>query len=202
MFRHVLARSRIHRDAAFRHRLTHFFRPASNKPKRPTNANIPPPRREAERGLSSWIARLRSWLPPRQPPLIEQLFPSLPKYLSQHPKTAGVVLGLRWVVAGGLAWHITCEYFFTLQGAWGISMLPTIASEGDILWISKYYRRGRGLEIGDVVSFRSPIKPGVFAVKRIIGMPGDFVLRGTPDTDGMMLQVRLRCLESLGEAIA
>lgn len=73
-------------------------------------------------------------------------------------------------------------------------MLPTIASSGDWLLISKYYRRGRQLSVGDVVSFKHPINVGEYAVKRIVGMPGDFVVvtgltgKGKGE-DGRMLQV-------------
>ncbi|KAK4539174.1 hypothetical protein LTR36_001174 [Oleoguttula mirabilis] len=69
-------------------------------------------------------------------------------------------------------------------------MLPTIASAGDMLLISKYYRRGRQLGVGDVVSYKHPIRPGEYAVKRILGMPGDFVVVETPGKGvGRMIQV-------------
>lgn len=41
-----------------------------------------------------------------------------------------------------------------------------------------------------MVSFRSPVKPWEGAIKRVIGMPGDFVLRDSPDSPSdMMIQV-------------
>lgn len=70
-------------------------------------------------------------------------------------------------------------------------MLPTLESSGTSVLISKFYRRGRGIEVGDMVSFTHPIEPEFRAIKRVIGMPGDFVLRDTPGKgDGMMIQVR------------
>jgi hypothetical protein len=46
--------------------------------------------------------------------------------------------------------------------------------------------------VGDLVSFRIPSQEGQMGVKRIIGMPGDYVLMGTPGERGQdkMIQVR------------
>ncbi|KAI5362514.1 putative peptidase S26A, signal peptidase I, lexA/Signal peptidase-like superfamily [Septoria linicola] len=68
-------------------------------------------------------------------------------------------------------------------------MVPTIESYGEWIWISKYYRRGRGVQIGDLVSFKSPIVAGEQAVKRVVGLPGDFVLMDTPGKSDTMIQV-------------
>lgn len=69
-------------------------------------------------------------------------------------------------------------------------MMPTIFSFGEWVWISKYYRRGRDVEVGDLVSFKSPIRDGEHAIKRVIGLPGDFVLMNTPGKSDAMIQVR------------
>ena len=68
-------------------------------------------------------------------------------------------------------------------------MLPTINSDGDWVIISKYYRRGRGIEVGDLISFHHPVEQKVDSIKRVIGLEGDFVLRDTPGTTGKMMQV-------------
>lgn len=69
-------------------------------------------------------------------------------------------------------------------------MVPTINPSGQWVIISKSYRRGKGVEVGDIVSYRHVIEPWSSASKRVIGMPGDFVLRYTPETgDGTMIQV-------------
>jgi inner membrane protease subunit 1 len=99
---------------------------------------------------------------------------------------------LRWFYRGAvvvLGAHIFFEYFYTSKEAYGVSMVPTMNSVGDSLIISKLYRRGRYIEVGDVVSFKHPIDGSIESVKRVLGMPGDFVLRDTPDTSGMMIQV-------------
>ena len=70
-------------------------------------------------------------------------------------------------------------------------MLPTISVRNDWVYVSKLYRRGKGIQVGDVVSLKHPMFPGVGALKRVVGMPGDFVLRDAPGTGrDMMIQVR------------
>jgi len=59
-------------------------------------------------------------------------------------------------------------------------MLPTFEVLGDHVIISKHYRRGRGIEIGDVISFDSVVEPGEGVIKRVLGMEGDYVLRNSP----------------------
>ena len=80
----------------------------------------------------------------------------------------------------------------TIDRTLGPSMLPTISVKGDMVLISHYYRRGRGVRVGDVVSFRHPMEPEAAALKRVTGLPGDLVLTGAKDFGGesMMIQVR------------
>jgi len=59
-------------------------------------------------------------------------------------------------------------------------MLPTFEVLGDWLIVSKQYRRGRGIKVGDVVQFDSVAETGEGAVKRVLGLEGDYVLRNTP----------------------
>ena len=56
-------------------------------------------------------------------------------------------------------------------------VLPTISIAGDSVLISKHYRRGRGIAVGDMVSVRHPIMPAEGAIKRVLGLPGDFVVQ-------------------------
>ena len=72
-------------------------------------------------------------------------------------------------------------------------MLPTLNVHGDWIYVSRFSRRGKGVQVGDVVSVKHPMFPGVGAAKRILGMPGDFVLRDSPESGSqMMVQVRKR----------
>lgn len=80
-------------------------------------------------------------------------------------------------------------------------MVPTLSAKGDWIYISKWYRRGRGIHVGDLVDFEHPMVPGMGAVKRVVGMPGDFVMRDTIKSGQMedlgrckMIQVRYRRL--------
>lgn len=78
-------------------------------------------------------------------------------------------------------------------------MLPTFPVFGDILVTDKSYRRGgygRGKEIkvGDVVQFDSVYEPGEKVIKRVVGMPGDYVLMNTPGSRNEdMVQVSWSC---------
>jgi hypothetical protein len=114
-----------------------------------------------------------------------------PPVLARYPRVYWTVRFIILAIGGALAWHIFCEYFFTLSQAEGISMLPTINATGDWLLLSKRYRKGRGVVVGDIVSFKHPIDEHTRSVKRVIGMPGDIVLRDSPDKSGQMIQVGL-----------
>ncbi|KAK0934924.1 hypothetical protein LTR29_013493 [Friedmanniomyces endolithicus] len=104
----------------------------------------------------------------------------LSRFLPSSPRLSLTYSFTKYFLASAILLHIFFEYFFVLELAWGISMLPTIASANDWVLISKLYRRGRNLHVGDVVSFKHPDKMGEYAVKRIVGLPGDFVVEGSP----------------------
>ena len=136
--------------------------------------------------------------PPRSSPITEpgkaskQPTSSWPtaRFLSKSPWRYLAIQWIKYGVAGYLLFHIFVEYFFSVDGAWGISMLPTIAAFGEHVVISKYYRRGREVKVGDLVSFKHPLHVGEHAVKRVLGMPGDFVMVGVVGEANRMLQVR------------
>lgn len=88
-----------------------------------------------------------------------------------------------------LVFHVFTEHVYSIGNSYGVSMLPTLNSHGDLLFIDKYYRRGRGIEVGDLVSFRHPVREGENAVKRVLGLEGDFVLMNTPGKSSAMIQV-------------
>lgn len=56
-------------------------------------------------------------------------------------------------------------------------MYPTINSGITYAIYSCRHRGGKNVKIGDVIAFDNPIFPAGRACKRIIGMPGDYVLR-------------------------
>ena len=95
---------------------------------------------------------------------------------------------------GAFFLHLYNEYIGSVKWTAGPSMLPTLNVQGDAVYISKFYRRGLGIRVGDVVSVKHPMFPGFGASKRVLGMPGDFVLRDTPgkrEGEEMMVQVGL-----------
>jgi inner membrane protease subunit 1 len=67
-------------------------------------------------------------------------------------------------------------------------MLPTLSVTDDVVIISRLYRRGKDIKVGDVVSFDGVVEPGR-VIKRVLGMPGDYVLRDTPGQSDAMIQV-------------
>ncbi|KFY94306.1 hypothetical protein V498_03925 [Pseudogymnoascus sp. VKM F-4517 (FW-2822)] len=76
--------------------------------------------------------------------------------------------------------HVIWDYGFEAAATAGGSMLPTFEVLGDWVISNKAYRRGRGVVVGDLVTFRSVREPGEKVIKRVIGLEGDYVLTGTP----------------------
>lgn len=71
-------------------------------------------------------------------------------------------------------------------------MLVNLSVQGDSILILRFFRRGRGIQVGDVVNFQHPIFPQVGAVKRVAGLPGDLVCKeGNKENGGRMIQVRI-----------
>lgn len=112
-------------------------------------------------------------------------------YYQRHRGTASapflVALG---TLKGIVACHLLWEHGISFGSAAGSSMLPTFSVYGDYILVSKYYRRGRDVKVGDVIFYDIPIFRRAQGVKRIMGMPGDYVLHGDPDTGSqVMIQV-------------
>ncbi len=99
-------------------------------------------------------------------------------------------LWLRGTVKTVAAAHLFWAYGYAMGPASGPSMLPTIESWGEWLLVSKRHRHGRHLRVGDLVVYTVPIYPDTEGVKRVLGLPGDYVLMNSPDSDGdVMIQV-------------
>ncbi|WEW61028.1 hypothetical protein PRK78_006517 [Emydomyces testavorans] len=96
-----------------------------------------------------------------------------------------------WVTGTFCACKVFNEHAYELQLSSGPSMYPTIHFKGDYLLISKYYKYGRGIEVGDIVTFKHPSYL-MMAAKRVVGMAGDYVLVDPEDRGGglaKMIQV-------------
>ncbi|KAK1965944.1 LexA/Signal peptidase [Colletotrichum sublineola] len=86
--------------------------------------------------------------------------------------------------------HVFWDYYYACGPASGPSMLPTFEIAGEYLVADKNYRLGRGVAVGDLVYYKIPIFPKASGIKRVVGMPGDFVLFNNPDSQkDMMIQV-------------
>jgi inner membrane protease subunit 1 len=86
--------------------------------------------------------------------------------------------------------HLFWDHFYEFSPTQGPSMLPTLEVLGDSIIVDKWYRRGRGIQVGDVVTFESVVGPGEKVLKRVLGIEGDYVLRDTPGSGSdVMIQV-------------
>ncbi|KAK1688004.1 peptidase S24/S26A/S26B/S26C [Colletotrichum godetiae] len=86
--------------------------------------------------------------------------------------------------------HVMMEYGFFMGPASGPSMLPTFQVAGESILVDHRYRYGRNVLVGDLVHFKIPIFPESDGIKRVIGMPGDYVMLGSPDAEKQkMIQV-------------
>jgi inner membrane protease subunit 1 len=98
--------------------------------------------------------------------------------------------GLSWGLVAVASLHAFVEHVGHPAPCAGPSMLPTLEVEGDAVWVDARCRRGRGVRVGDVVSARHPADPREAISKRVLGLPGDFVLRDTPNSaTSFMIQV-------------
>ncbi|KAG5954532.1 hypothetical protein E4U57_004367 [Claviceps arundinis] len=87
--------------------------------------------------------------------------------------------------------HLVFSHLFSVDAAEGPSMLPTFTVQGEWFVLDKRKRRGRGIAVGDLVIYKIPMSPNQSGIKRVVGMPGDYVSLGTPGErgDDQMIQV-------------
>ena len=90
------------------------------------------------------------------------------------------------------AFHLFTDHIGFVTPTEGASMLPTLNVHDDWVYISRLNRRGKNVKVGDLVSIKHPMFPGFTAGKRVIGMPGDFVMfRKEGEVEDRMVQVRI-----------
>ncbi|KAH8177381.1 peptidase s24-like domain-containing protein [Sarocladium implicatum] len=120
--------------------------------------------------------------------------------MTTSSKTSSARFGLLsnpWILGSTIFLQAACLVHYVFANLWSIeaaggpSMLPTLSVWGDWIVHDHTCSRGRGVGVGDLVSFKIPSQDGQVGVKRIVGMPGDYVLLGTPGEKGQerMLQV-------------
>lgn len=72
--------------------------------------------------------------------------------------------------------HFFASHFYSITFPTGASMLPTMHYTGEVIAISKRYRYGHNIKVGDIICAVHPLFPdGHAVIKRVVGMPGDFV---------------------------
>jgi mitochondrial inner membrane protease subunit 1 len=86
--------------------------------------------------------------------------------------------------------HLFFDYGYDWGTVSGPSMLPGWSVWGEGAITSRRYRHGKGVKVGDLVCFKIPVNDGT-AIKRVLGLAGDYVMMGTPETgQDSMIQVR------------
>ncbi|KAI0007734.1 peptidase S24/S26A/S26B/S26C [Xylariaceae sp. FL0662B] len=86
--------------------------------------------------------------------------------------------------------HVFLTYGYSLGAGWGPSMLPTFLVMQEWLVTDRRCRRGRGVAVGDCVAYAIPVEPDEEGVKRVVGLPGDYVLLNSPGSPSEnMIQV-------------
>lgn len=76
----------------------------------------------------------------------------------------------------GAAMHLLHTNIFEFSPTGGLSMLPTIRALGDHVFVDKLrHRRGKNIDVGDVVICSKPTSENTRICKRVAGMPGDIV---------------------------
>lgn len=82
----------------------------------------------------------------------------------------------RYYAIGALLIIAFCSYFFSMQLflVEGASMAPTLHN-GDRVFVDKLTYRLRRPQHGEIIVFRYPAEPQRKYIKRIIGLPGDFI---------------------------
>ncbi|PSN66231.1 LexA/Signal peptidase [Corynespora cassiicola Philippines] len=133
-------------------------------------------------------------MPPRIPSFLRSAFSHLrfraaPKP-APHPLKSSLIdkdstiWAVKFILKYGLVAHLFMRYVGFPHTVVGISMVPTIWSvpgrSSPWLLTSTLHRRGRNVRVGDVIMFTNPLKPQERSIKRVVGMPGDFVAVVTP----------------------
>ncbi|KAK5663122.1 hypothetical protein OQA88_6539 [Cercophora sp. LCS_1] len=101
-----------------------------------------------------------------------------------HPLKTTIFVGKFFAFA-----HVFLDYGFTTAPCAGPSMLPTFDILGEWILVSRLHRFGRNVDLGDLVVYSIPVNRES-GIKRILGMPGDYVLIDRPGSgSNTMIQV-------------
>lgn len=120
----------------------------------------------------------------------------MPRPTLSHLRAARLALSVVKAIA---TLHVLTHYGYTLTAVEGASMLPTFSVMGEWVLTSSRHRYGRGVAVGDLVTYDIPVSRGWSGLKRVVGMPGDYVaLQARGGGDDMMQVGSFFCPFSLG----
>ncbi|CCH59392.1 hypothetical protein TBLA_0B05650 [Henningerozyma blattae CBS 6284] len=72
--------------------------------------------------------------------------------------------------------HIVHEFFYEFTETKGESMIPTINARNDYVHVSKRYKNGKNVKLGDCIVAIKPTDPKQRVCKRITGLENDIIL--------------------------
>ena len=98
------------------------------------------------------------------------LLPHRRRPISRYFRTSAYFVSLL------LASAVTRKYVVDWSTGDGPSMFPTLVSEKSVIIISRFHKHGRGVKVGDIIEAQSPLFYHQRVAKRVVGMPGDFVV--------------------------
>ncbi|KAJ1555020.1 hypothetical protein HK405_003436 [Cladochytrium tenue] len=127
-------------------------------------------------------------------PLVRQMASSTLRFL-RSPTLASKAT---WAFQGICITLLCQRYLFDITMCSGPSMLPTFNTIGDVVFVEYFtWRWLRSVSLGDVVVAVSPISPDRAICKRVLGMPGDTVLRDPTLSTTDFIVVRTAALVAL-----
>lgn len=103
----------------------------------------------------------------------------LNRFALEFNNTSGYIFG---TIASIASIWLFQMHVYEIAGSSGPSMTPTIPDITNLIGVNKLYKKGRGIQVGDIIQFANPLIPKEFAGKRVIGLPGDYVLRSKKDS--------------------
>ncbi|EWC48190.1 hypothetical protein DRE_02294 [Drechslerella stenobrocha 248] len=83
-----------------------------------------------------------------------------------------IVVGIKLVAFA----HLFVSKFLIVSQCEGASMVPTLPGTVSTVIVNHLYSRGRGVKVGDMITAHRPDDMDIMMLKRVIGMPGDYVV--------------------------
>lgn len=93
----------------------------------------------------------------------------------RYARSKSFVIGSFKVVNTFCLVHLIFEYIGRPSPMAGLSMLPTLASEGEIVIEDRLTYRFWPIQRGDIITLKSPLDPNRIVCKRVFGLPGDTI---------------------------